>query len=205
MLVRTTDISLLWQEVRFLLTYPKKLLCVNHCSKIIIGRTPACFTYQHLAAFDQKCPRTMNLFYDLFVDFKPFPWILFSPSSNTGDQLFLAACSVSIIPFLTNFRWKIFSWLSVIDEKRKFMFQFKVKILPNFCLSCHKKFVVSKRMTECLTQSCLSVGRLQTLLKRNKLRFSSGHHIVPRCYLQKNPADSQTKTHFHWLNDSMKW
>ena len=109
MLVRTIDVSLLWQELRFHLTYPKKTLCVNHCSEKTNGQTPAWLTNQHLAAFDQKCPRIMNLFYDLLVDFKPFPRILFSSSSNTGDQLFLATRSVSIILFSTKFRSTFFS------------------------------------------------------------------------------------------------
>ena len=86
----------------------QKTLCVNHCSKIRNERTPAWFTNQHLAAFDQKCPRIKNLFYDLLVDFKPFPRILFSSSSNTGNQMFLAGCSVSIIPFSTKFRSTFF-------------------------------------------------------------------------------------------------
>ena len=144
MLVRTIDVSLLWQELRFHLTYPKKTLCVNHCSEKTNGQTPAWLTNQHLAAFDQKCPRIMNLFYDLLVDFKPFPRILFSSSSNTGDQLFLATRSVSIIPFLTKFRSTFFWWLSFIEEKRKLMFKFKVKSLPNICHFCHKNLLFQK-------------------------------------------------------------
>ena len=81
-----------------------KSLCVNRCSKNINGQLPACFINQHLAAFDQNCLRLVILFYDLLVDFISFPRILFSSSSKTGDQLLLAACSVSIISFLTNFR-----------------------------------------------------------------------------------------------------
>ena len=80
-----------------------KTLCVNHCSKILDAKLHAWFTNQHLASFDQTCPRLMILFYDLLVDFNSFPRILFSSSSKTGDQLFLAAFSVSIISFLTKF------------------------------------------------------------------------------------------------------
>ena len=128
-----------------------KTLCVNHCSKIIKGQLPAWFTNQQLAALDQNCPRIMTFFYDLHVDFKSFPRILFSSSSKTGDQLLLAACSVSIISFVTKFRSTFFWWSSFSDEERKFMFEFKVNILPNFCHFCYKKFVVSKWLKKCST------------------------------------------------------
>ena len=80
----------------------------NRCSKIINGQLPSWFTNQHLAAFDQNCPRLLILVNDLLVDFKSFPRILFSSSSKTGDQLSLAAFSVSIISFLTKFRSTFF-------------------------------------------------------------------------------------------------
>ena len=121
-LVRTIDIDLLWEEVRFLLTYTKKTLSVNHCSKIMNGQLTAWFTNQHLAAFDQNCLRLVILFYDLLVDFISFPRILFSSSSKTDNQLLLAACSVSNNSFLTKFRSTFSWWLSFIDEERKFMF-----------------------------------------------------------------------------------
>ena len=80
----------------------------NRCSKIINGQLPSWFTNQHLAAFDQNCSRLLILVNDLLVDFKCFPRILFSSSSKTGDQLSLAAFSVSIISFLTKFRSTFF-------------------------------------------------------------------------------------------------
>ena len=100
-------------------------LCNNRCSKNINGHLLAWFTNQHLAAFDQICPRLMILFYDLLVDFNSFPRILFSSSSKTGDQLFLAACSVSIISFLTKFRPTFFGWLSFIDEEKSLCFSLR--------------------------------------------------------------------------------